>query len=177
MEAAVRKSAWAIELELLDALDELDAMEDGDDLPDSLAAVVFDCMEAALEKRDALAGAMKRRHAEIAALMERATDARIKAERATRSLERLNNYILSILDLQDKKNLPGVQYRIGWRRNPDRVELAPDFPLLHNGGSPYVRLITATVEADKRAIAEALKRGDTVPGARLVEGSRRIVVS
>jgi len=176
MNEAARKTAWVLELELLDALDELDAME-GDDIPESLAAVVFDCMEAAVEKRDALAGAMKRRQAEIAALYERAADAEKKAERATKSLERLNAYILSILDLQGKKQLQGEQYKIGWRRNPDRVEVEPEFLVYHDTTSKYVRLITATVEADKRAIAEALKQGETVPGAKLVEGARRVVVT
>jgi len=167
-----RQTAWETEFALLDAMMRLEDLED-DDTPDELAGLVYDCMQAALEKRDALAAARKSQSSFIAELYERAADATMKAQRAERVLERLDKYILSILDGMDKKVLDGVQYKIGWRQNPSRVEIGPEFG---ETPTPYLRT-RLEYEPDKKAIAEALKRGESVPGATLVEGNRRIVVT
>jgi hypothetical protein len=172
---ARKPTLWEIEAQLLELFAELEAIPDNEPVPEALLSLVFDCMEASRDKRDALAGARKRKEFAIAALEQRADDARAKAEVASRALKRLDAYILSILDAQGVKRLDGDQYKIGWQQNPPRVEIVPEvFELSHADGR-FVRTKIIR-EPDKKAVREAIEAGESVMGAALVEGSRRVTI-
>lgn len=171
MSVAPKLTAWDLEAELLYALDALESAPDGE-VSSELHELVASCLYAAAEKRDALAGAYKRRQAEMAALVDRALDAEIKAKRMERSLERFDAYILGLLDMHGEKQLHGNQYKIGWAQNPPRVEVADGYII----PGEFVREKPAVYEPDKRALREALDRGEQIEGVTLVEGSRRIVI-
>lgn len=169
---APKPTAWELEAELMFAIGDLENLEEGVAPPEELQALVLSCMEAAVEKRDALAGAYHRKQAEIRALKDRALDAEAKARRVENSLERLEDYILKILDMRGEKQIRGEQYRIGWQRNPARVEVDLGIAL----PPEYVREVPARYEADKQRIRAALEAGVQLDAARLVEGSRRVVI-
>lgn len=172
---AHRLPAWQLELVLMDAIGMLEELPEGGEVPEYLAELVARALSDTEEKRDALAGAVIRKRKDIQALIERELDVRLKIDRAENALARLNDYILRLLDMTGKKQLNGVQYKIAWQKNPDKVELDETF-WDHSPKADWVRQYPARFEPDKTAIKEAIRSGEVVPGARLVDGSRRIVV-
>lgn len=170
MEASRKPTAWEIETRLLEALNELDALDDCEAVPAEISDMVSDALMAAVEKRDALAGAMLRKEAEMNALLERAADARAKADRIHDSLAWVRNYVLLILEKIGEKKIHGAQYSIAWQENPKHVEVDDGFDL-----EEYVTRIVE-IRPNKVGIAAALKAGKEIPGARLVESGKRVVI-
>jgi hypothetical protein len=169
-------TAWELECHLLDAihmLEDAGSLDGGP--PEYVQELVFQAMENAVEKRDALAGAFLRYQKGIEALEVRIADARAKIEQKERAVAYLRNYILSILDLKNEKSIAGAQYKISWQRNPARVELDTDFGT-HKDDEMFMRTIPEKKEPNKQMIAKALKEDGTVRGARLVDGERRVVI-
>ena len=162
------------EARLLAAHEEMsEVMERGEEVPASLLAVVEEYALAVGEKRDACAAVMRRldSEAEYVGVEIKRLQA-IKAQREN-AAERLRGYVLSIMQAHNLVKVRGVTTTFTVVQNPESVEIG-----LYAAALPaeYQRVIPASVEADKRAIKDALKNGEDVPGCRLKPGAYRLQV-
>ena len=103
-----------------------------------------------------------RKEANIAVLKEEAKRMKDKADREEKSLERLEDYMLSMLKRSGEKKLSAGTFTVGTRTSTS-VYVAPDF-----NDERFIRTTTTTAP-DKVALKEALKAGETINGANLVE--------
>jgi len=85
--------------------------------------------------------------------------------------ERLLDYMRQNFP-QDAPKLSDARSVIQWRKNPPRVELEDWFLKEGSDCSPLWRHIPPSDEPDKKEIARALKRGETIEGAKLVYSMR-----
>ncbi len=118
-------------------------------------------------KADTIASGMEslckiraRKQADVVALKEEATRMKEKADREAKSLERLEQYMLSMLKRSGEAKLTAGTFTVGTRMS-NSVWLDADF-----NNPEYMRTKT-TVEPDKVAIKDALKNGVIIPGASI----------
>ena len=93
-----------------------------------------------------------------------------KKKRAAENLRtRLMEYVKSCMETADvqKIELPTVTIRI--QKNPASVEVVDETKL----PASYIRIKQVT-EVDKKAILSALKNGDDIPGARLIDNKTQL---
>lgn len=103
-----------------------------------------------------------RKQADIVALKEEANRMKERAEQEEKSLIRLQDYMLSMLQRSGEKKLTAGTFNIGTRTSTS-VYVEPDF-----NNPEYTRTITK-IEPDKVALKEALKDGKIIDGVYLVE--------
>lgn len=126
---------------------------------DNLLKVKTETIERGLE---ALCKIRARKQADIDFLKAEAIRMKEKADREEKSLARLEDYILSMLKRSGEKKLSAGTFTVGTRTSTS-VYVAPDF---HD--ERFIRTTTTSVP-DKVALKEALKNGETIDGASLVE--------
>ena len=90
----------------------------------------------------------------------------LRNERLTRA-ERLENAVKRYMEMVDVKEVVTDLYTLKLRKNPPRVEITDEL-VIHK---EYKREVVE-YKLDKKAIAEALKAGVPVDGARLVQTNR-----
>lgn len=103
-----------------------------------------------------------RKQADIVALKEEANRMKERADQEERSLIRLQDYMLSMLQRSGEKKLTAGTFNVGTRTSTS-VYVDPDF------NNPAYMRTTTKVEPDKIAIKDALNSGVIIPGASLVE--------
>ena len=101
-----------------------------------------------------------RKQADIEALKAEATRMKEKADREARALDRLEDYILSMLKRSGESKINAGTFTVGTRMS-NSVWLEPDFNV-----AEYMRT-TTTIAPDKIAIRDALKNGAVIPGATI----------
>jgi hypothetical protein len=167
-------SLYEQEARLLAAHEEMDeALERGDEIPASALAVVEEYALSVAEKRDACAAVLRRLDGEcdyIGAEIKRLYAIKVSREHA---VDRLRTYILRIMQEHNVQKVRGVTTTFTVVKNPDSVEVGVEAAALP---AEFQRVIPATVEADKKAIGAALKRGEVVPFCRLKPGDHRLQV-
>lgn len=104
----------------------------------------------------------ERKQADIVVLKMEVKRMEEKADREEKSLKRLEDYIVSMLKRSGEKKLSAGTFTVGTRTSTS-VYVAPDF---HD--ERFIRTTTTSVP-DKVALKEALKNGETIDGASLVE--------
>ena len=109
---------------------------------------------------EALCKIRARKQSDIAALKAEATRMKEKADREERSLERLEDYILSMLKRSGESKVNAGTFTVGTRIS-NSVWVSPDFNV-----AEYMRTTTTTAP-DKIAIKEALKNGIKIDGASI----------
>lgn len=109
---------------------------------------------------EALCKIRARKQSDIAALKAEATRMKEKADREERSLERLEDYILSMLKRSGESKINAGTFTVGTRTSTS-VWLSPDFNV------PEYMRTTTTTAPDKIAIRDALKTGIKIDGAAL----------
>ena len=109
---------------------------------------------------EALCKIRARKQSDIAALKAEATRMKEKADREERSLERLEDYILSMLKRSGESKVNAGTFTVGTRTS-NSVWVAPDF------NNPEYMRTTTTTAPDKVAIKEALKNGIKIDGASI----------
>jgi len=92
-----------------------------------------------------------------------------KRKRAEKSVENLKN-LITLLVPKGEKVTAGI-YKIGWRKNPDKVEVL-DMERLPD----VYKRIKEIIEPDKKLLLETLKQGATIEGAKIVEGDLSLQV-
>ena len=111
---------------------------------------------------EALCKIRARKQADIVALKEEANRMKERAEQEEKSLMRLQDYMLSMLQRSGEKKLTAGTFSVGTRTSTS-VYVEPDFD-----NPEYMRVITK-VEPDKIALKKALRDGKIIDGASLVE--------
>lgn len=101
-----------------------------------------------------------RKENDIAALKSEITRLKEKTDHEQRSLDRLEQYMLSMLMRSGEKKITAGTFTVGTRIS-NSVWLSDDFNV-----PEYMRTTTTTLP-DKMAIKEALKNGATIPGASI----------
>lgn len=165
MTARVKRQTLSLR-ELTDemlALDELSAMDDGEwtdehqALADDLAQKLADKIDDFWEYRQTL-------RAQAATATEYAKQITAKAQRLTKRVAWLDGYVLQQMARSGRPFIQGEVWKVRQQANPPSVVLAVLPTALPE---QYQRVIPAQVEADKVALQEALKRGETIPGVTL----------
>jgi tRNA(Ile)-lysidine synthase TilS/MesJ len=95
-------------------------------------------------------------------LKEEAKRMKEKADREEKSLQRLEDYMMSMLKRSGEKKLSAGTFTVGTRTSTS-VYVAPDF-----NDERFIRTTTTSIP-DKVALKEALKNGEAIDGASLVE--------
>ena len=101
-----------------------------------------------------------RKQADIDALKTESKRMAEKAEHETKALERLEDYIVSMLKRSGETKLSTGTFTVGTRIS-NSVWVSPDF------NNPEYMRTTTTIAPDKMAIKEALKNGVMIDGAFL----------
>lgn len=133
-------------------------------------------LEQFVSKVDAYVGFINRQETEIAAFKEQCQRmdkafyrAINKRETALNGLEYIAGVVLRKLGVRE---ITGLIHKIRLHKNPDKPDIT-DYSRIPNR---FVSTST-TVNYDRRAIVAALKRGEEVPGARLITGADRVEFS
>jgi hypothetical protein len=90
----------------------------------------------------------------------------LRNERLTRA-ERLENAVKRHMEMVDAKEIVTDLYTLKLRKNPPKVEIVDEIMI-----SKEYLVQKTTYSADKKAIADALKNGVPVDGARLINTTR-----
>lgn len=101
-----------------------------------------------------------RKENEILALKSEATRMKEKADREQRALERLEQYMVSMLARSGEKKITAGTFTVGTRIS-NSVWVSPDFNV------PEYMRTTTTIAPDKVAIKAALQNGTYIPGATI----------
>ena len=110
---------------------------------------------------EALCKIRARKQADIMALKEESNRLKERAEQEEKSLLRLQDYMLSMLQRSGQTKLSAGTFNVGTRTSTS-VYVAPDF------NNPKYMRTTTKVEPDKIAIKDALSAGESIDGANLV---------
>lgn len=167
-------SLHALEAELYAAHEAIsEALERGEEPSPQALATVNEYALAAAEKRDSCAAVLRRLDAEV-----EYTDAEIQRLTALKrareaNAARLRAMILAVMREHGVEKIRGNTTTFSVVQNPPSVEVDDTLGALPQ---EFVRVIPAREEPDKVKIREALKAGQQVPGAWLVQGSWRLVV-
>ncbi len=124
---------------------------------DNLMQAKVDTITNGLE---ALCKIRARKQSDIEALKAEATRMKEKADREAKSLDRLEDYILSMLKRSGEAKLTTGTFTVGTRIS-NSVWVSEDFNV------PEYMRTTTTTAPDKIAIKEALKNGVNIPGAAI----------
>lgn len=124
---------------------------------DNLMQAKTETIERGLE---ALCKIRARKEADITVLKEEAKRMKDKADREEKSLERLEDYMLSMLKRSGQDKVNAGTFTVS-KRMSNSVWVAPDF-----NNPEYMRTSTTTAP-DKIAIKEALKNGVVIEGAMI----------
>jgi len=79
--------------------------------------------------------------------------------------ERYKQYLLSAMESGNLEEILGVTRKISLKKNPPRVDIYDQDSL----PVEFVEIVQ-TINIKKKEIADALKKGEVIPGAKLVQG-------
>lgn len=160
-----RVPLWEVESELERAYDMLDLNEGAHD-PEA-EAIVASALNAALEKRDRVAGFLKTIQAYESHLEKEIDSLQEKRERATVIRARLLSYVGQVMTALGVRKLRGNAYEFAIVKNPPKVVI-DDFEKLPER---FVKVETIR-EPKREEIKAALKAGELIQGVRLEQGER-----
>lgn len=146
------------------ALDALYAMDDGEVTAEH-EALERELLTKAAQKTDRYLAMMRLHKAradfcadEIKRLSARKAAAEAKVDRMTR-------YALIALERMGATKIEGVTGYIRWQWSAPKAAIEADPMDLPDD---YIRIVPSSIELDRRAILDALKRGEEIPGCSLV---------
>lgn len=116
------------------------------------------------DKVDGFGQFLRLQTARAEAMKEEAKRLSAAAKCIENRLERLKLYYVGVLRVSGLQRVSGKVYTLSTRKS-ERVEVPANVIGL---GEAFVRM-KVTVEPDKKAIGDALKAGQEVPGCRIVE--------
>jgi len=93
-----------------------------------------------------------------------------RADRFMKRRARLETYILAVMLASGKRKAEGDLVTLTLLNGRERVEIPDPEGFCLTCGDKFIRMIPASLEPEKIAIRDALKRGEEVPGAALVMG-------
>lgn len=161
-------SFWQHEQRLLDCINAInDAYINGEDVDESVLAVLNEYVMQATNKRDNMVRALRELEHKEAAIQAEIDLLKKHCERVKRVRQGLEQYVLYVMRTLDVKVLEGDVYTLRRRNNPvsvlvDNVDALPEDCVVHK----------VTTQPDKAAIKAKLQAGEAVPGASLQVSER-----
>lgn len=168
-------SLWALEKELVEAYQRIEELKEVN-APADEVALAFQILDTYLteskEKRDKCGQFLE--HLEGAeVLIEKEIDRLEKKRARVEGIRKgMNDYILAVMERNEVKKLEGKLFTFTAKQNPPSVEIidelaiAPEYLVQPDPPPP---------RPDKNAIKEALKRGEDVQGAKLIQKKRLVI--
>jgi hypothetical protein len=151
---------WVIESELEALLNSLDTCPT-DDLRAELEQRITQYLGAEVEKIDRIAGVLSSLDAVAANAKTEIERLRERQHSAEKACQRLAEYVLRVLRQRDGRPLKGHNVTLTLRRSEsvviDDLNQIPD----------RFKRVTVTTDVPKIPVRDAIKSGQTVPGARL----------
>ena len=152
-------------------------MELAESEPDMDLADTIEGMTGTLEeKRKAVGYYLENLKATVKARREAAQRMTESARIMENRHERLTRYLIDSMRKHEIKSIECPEWTLRLQRNPVKViiENESDLPFSDNQGNELVNEVT-TYKPDKKAIREAVERGEDVPGVRLERGWRLVL--
>ena len=151
------------------------AREEGRDLQgasECARRLVADLAHGSAQQIDALGAFLRRLDTEVEALEKELDRVRLLLERAEHDRRRFRAFTFEAVDSWAVPYVRGALSRLGVARGPETLEVE-NVNLLP---AAFVTTHPERREARERDLRAALKDGAVFPGARLVPGSKRLVV-
>jgi hypothetical protein len=158
-------------LTLFEAIKE--AYQEGQEPPQITLEAVAEYLQTAPDKRDRMAEFILHTEEAEQAIEVQIARLRSRKERISAARERMQDSVLEVMEVMEMKSLQGELYSLVAAKNPSSVEIVDDMlipPEFLQPPSP------SPLRPDKSAIKKALKSGQEVPGARLVEAKTRLEI-
>jgi hypothetical protein len=162
---------YELETELTTWIDTLPLVEGDEVATAEIQTKITEYLTKAASKRDRVAQFLA--HLESLEELSKAEEIRLAKRRETLKVkrERLEWYIVNTLRSLNLRKLEGNTSTLKLVRNPDSVVIT-DFDAIPD--EFLVRHLPPAPTADKRAIREAIRAGEVVPGADLRPGADRL---
>ena len=151
--------------EITQDIAELEELINNEELSEEEITEVKTMIESALnEKAEQIAYVIKNKESDIKAIKEEEKRLKEKRQSVEKSAERLKSYVLENLLMLDKKKIKTTVGDIAIRKS-QAVEISTDVNALDD----KFKRVKTTVEADKKALKEAIKSGELINGVEIVE--------
>lgn len=159
-------------IELVESLDESNAAELSPGVVEQLQRDLISALAGTKQKVDNTARVLADFETGIAAAKAEEKRLKARAEYLERQKDRLEQYVLATLEASGLKKIDGHTSTLAARTNPAKVVVdveVEDLPFDYIRTPPIPR-----DEPDKKKIAEALKRGEEIPGCHLIQTTRLV---
>lgn len=163
-----KKNLFEMEAELVELLERA---ADGGGQDDTLQALVHQQVVDVRSKRDRVAAFLRTTDAYKQHLLDESERLVAKAHRLELAQERLEEYVVRVMNFMDTKRLEGDTYSFQLVKNPSRVVVTD----VHALPISCTREHKTTV-ADKGAIRATIEAGAEVPGAHIEPGQYRLEI-
>lgn len=124
---------------------------------------------ALIEKTDSCVFVAQKLEDNIEAAKKRKKEIDEFIKRQERSLERLESYIVGIMERMGKDSVEGLLHKITLRK-PSKIVDVFDESIV----PPEFKTVEVVTKVDKMAIKEKLKKDEVVMGARLLDGKKSL---
>lgn len=163
-------SLYELERDLLAVFDEIRICdEEGIEPPPETLARIAAFTDATMEKRDRVCKFMRHVESTELAIEDEIDRLRERKKSIQRAKERMERYIMDVMAMMGVERISGNAHEIRLRNNPPHVEITDQnaVPETYFYQPPLPPLALS-----KKMIAEDLKAGVEIPGAKMVQGKR-----
>ena len=159
--------------ELTRDIEEINSLIEAGEIEASDAIDTLDGMKAVKEKGLNIPALVLNEEASIIALKEAEEKIAHRRKQKQKKIEWLKGYLLDGMEANGISKIECPDFVVSLAKCPPKVELIDDAEiLLHDKyGDRFIRTKT-TVTVNRKAIAEAVKAGEEIAGARVVQGNR-----
>jgi septation ring formation regulator EzrA len=158
----MEQSLFVIEQELRNLFEGFNE-EQSDDVRAMRLAILSDALT---QKTDQVAAYRESLSAFVDYLNKKTCELEGRIEQYEEKIERFDEYVLNCLSIQDKKEFTGNLYKITKRKPSQSVEVFDETKI----PIEFIKMPEPKPMVMKAEIAKALKQGELVEGARLVDG-------
>jgi hypothetical protein len=141
------------------------------ELPDEEKQIQLSKLNAALtQKTDQVAAFRESLCAFVEYLNQKIDEMETRKKQYENKIARFDDYVLNCLSIQEKKELVGNLYKISKRKPSQVVEIYDESKI----PIEFVKIPEPKPTIMKAEIAKAIKQGEIVDGARLVDGKTTV---
>ena len=144
-----------------------------DRFPDADEETLLDTLEGITDLTEMIVSVIRSREHDIAlivALKTRLSDMQARMERLNQRAETKKQIVTSVMDRANFKKIEAPEFTISCRPTP------PSLLVDEEGRIPEKYWVPQSPRLDRRGITEALKNGESIPGAILSNGGMTIQV-
>lgn len=163
----MENSLFAIEQQLKDLFEQFNNDEEN---ADAKALKLASLSDALVTKTDQVAAFRDSLDAFVEYLDDKIKELKERKEQYENKITRFDEYVANCLAIQDKKELVGQLYKIQKRKPSQVVEIVDETKI----PIEFISVPEPKPSIMKAEIAKAIKAGEIVEGARLVDGKTSI---